>query len=358
MPSSTSTPASATPSAIIDLRSDTVTRPCPAMRQAIASAEVGDDMYGEDPSVNRLQERVADLIGTEDALFVPTGSMANQIAIKVLTQPGESMLAGASAHNWMFEAGAAGFISSIQITILPGDGRFTADDVHAAYLPDSLHYAPTRLVSLENTHNLGGGIVWDMAQQRAVLAAADELGLGKHLDGARLWNAAARRGVSERELAAGFDTISVCLSKGLGAPAGSLLCGSRETIRKALRIRRILGGAMRQSGILAAAGLYALEHNRARLVDDHDNAAFLARELDKVPGLRVDLDTVHTNIVMVDVERPRLDARTLVQQARERGLLVLAPNPGRMRLVTHLDVDRAACDRAVNILGALAKHGS
>jgi threonine aldolase len=343
--------------AAIDLRSDTVTRPTPAMRRAMAEAEVGDDVYGEDPTVNALQERVAALIGTEAALFVPSGSMANQIAIKVHTQPGDGVLVGGSAHNWMFETGAAGAISSVQVEVLAGDGRFDAAAVRAAYKPDNHMNPPTRLVSVENTHNMGGGTVWDQDAVREVVACARELGMATHLDGARLWNAAVALGLPESALAQGFDTISVCLSKGLGAPVGSLLCGSRALVHRAHRVRKMLGGGMRQAGILAAAGLHAIEHHRSRLAEDHANAAFLAEELSRLPGLIIDRANVHTNIVMVDVDSGAvadgMDARTLAARAAERELLFYAMSPRRMRLVTHLDVDRAACTRAVEILASL-----
>lgn len=342
---------------MIDLRSDTVTQPSAGMRAAIATAEVGDDMYGEDPSVNRLQALVAELSGKPAALFVPTGTMANQIAIKVQTQPGESMISGARAHNWMFEAGAAGFISSIQVIVIPGDGRFSAGELRAHALPDVPFFAPTRLVSVENTHNDGGGKLWDAGALGGVLATARELGLATHLDGARLWNAAAATGRSIADLAAGFDTVSLCLSKGLGAPVGSLLCGSQALIDKARRVRRMLGGAMRQSGLLAAAGIYAIEHNRERLRDDHDNAQLLARALAEVPTLDVDPAEVDTNILMGRVRASQLDARELVRRCGERGVAFLALGPDRVRLVTHLDVSREDCVRAAEIIASCARPG-
>lgn len=340
---------------MIDLRSDTVTKPTQAMRRAMAEADVGDDVYGEDPTVNLLQERVAELLGKEAALFVPSGTMANQIGIKVHTQPGDEILVGQNAHNWLFEAGAAAVISSVQVTLLPGDGRFAADAIRAAYKANNYHLPPTTMVSVENTHNMGGGVVWDLDEVRKVVSVARELGLATHLDGARLWNAAAATGVPERELAAGFDTVSVCLSKGLGAPVGSLLCGSRGLMHRAHRVRKLLGGGMRQAGILAAAGLHAIEHHRARLAEDHENAAFLAAALGEIPGLTVDRSSVHTNIVMVDIDTDRLgSAALLAQHAKERGLLFNPFSAKRIRLVTHLDVDREACGRAVDILAALA----
>ncbi len=336
----------------VDLRSDTVTRPGPEMRRAMAEAEVGDDVFGEDPTVNRLQDRVAALLGKEAALFVPSGSMANQIALKIHTRHGDEVHVGRDAHNWLFESGAAGAISGVQPCQLGTDGRFTAAEMRAAFKPDNHHFAPTRLVAVENSHNMGGGLVWDPGQLAEVLAAAAELGLATHLDGARLWNVAAKTGTPLAELAAGFDTVSVCLSKGLGAPVGSLLTGSRELVHRAHRIRKMLGGGMRQAGILAAAGLYAVDHHRDRLVDDHANAAYLAAAIDGLPGLSVDHRRVHTNIVMVDVTGDT-SAETLEARAGERGLRFVALGPRRFRLVTHLDVDRAACERAIAILTEL-----
>ena len=336
----------------IDLRSDTVTRPSAAMRRAIAEADVGDDMYGEDPTTNLLQERVAALLGKEAAIFMPTGSMCNQSAIKVHTQPGDDILIGGFAHAWMFESGSIGFVSSVQVTVLPGDGRFDGSMMRGFFKPDNHHMAPTRLVAVENTHNIGGGLVWERSRTLEVLQVARELGLATHLDGARLWNAAVASSTSLRELSDGFDTVSVCLSKGLGAPAGSLLAGSRGLIHKAHRVRRILGGSMRQAGILAAAGLFAIENNIDRLADDHANAKFLARGIASLPGMTVNVGAVQTNMVMVDVN----GAPALVAAAKRRGLLVAAVSPNRLRLVTHLDVDRAACTRALEILADLARE--
>src|SRR5512138_3597291 len=216
---------------LIDLRSDTVTRPTPAMREAMARAEVGDDVYGEDPTVNRLQERVAELLGVEAALYVPSGSMANQIALKVNTQPGDDVIIGEGSHNWLYEAGAAAVVSGVQFTFAGAGGLYSGDDVRAAWKPDNHHHAPSRLCTVENTHNRAGGRVWPAARLAGVLEAARALGMRTHLDGARLWNAAVATGKAERELAAGFDTVSVCLSKGLGAPAGSLVCGTRAFVK-------------------------------------------------------------------------------------------------------------------------------
>ncbi len=320
------------------------------MRRAMAEAEVGDDVYGEDPTVNRLQEQVADLLGMEAALFVPSGSMANQIAIRVHTRPGDEALAGQGAHSYLYESGAAAGLSGVQLTLLAGDGRFTAAEVRTAYKGGDHNRPPTTLVLVENTHNAGGGLVWSRAALDEVLAACRDLELSAHLDGARLWNAAVASGASERALCAGFDSVSVCLSKGLGAPVGSLVAGSRDFIDQAHRARKMMGGGMRQAGVLAAAGLYALEHNRARLAEDHENAALIARALAGAPAITV--SPAESNILMVDfANRTGAEAQRL---AAERGLLFWSWSARRVRLVTHLDVSRAECERAVDILRAIA----
>jgi threonine aldolase len=340
-------------SEIIDLRSDTVTQPTAAMRAAMAQAPVGDDVFDEDPSVHRLQEAVAALLGTEAALFVPSGTMANQIAIRLHTRPGDEMLAGASAHTWLYESGAAAALSGVQTGLLPGDGRFTGADLRAHHKPGNEHTPATRLVAVENSHNMGGGLVWPAEQLAEVLSTARALGLATHLDGARLWNAAVSSGRSERDLAAGFDTVSVCLSKGLGAPVGSLLCGSRRLMQQARRIRKMYGGGMRQAGILAAAGLHALEHHRTRLVEDHHNARLLAEALAALPAFSVELERVHSNIVIAELDAGWGPAAALEAAASSRGLRLLAVGPQRIRLVTHLDVDRRACQRAAELLAGL-----
>ena len=326
---------------MIDLRSDTVTRPTAAMREAMARAEVGDAVYDEDPTVNLLQTRVAEMLGMHSALYVPSGSMANQICLRILTEPGDDVIAGDGAHNWLFEGGASGALAGAQFTLVGQGGLFDADDVRDAWKPDNHHFPPTRLVSVENTHNRGGGKIWPQAQLDRVKSAARALGLRLHLDGARLWNAAVATGRPEKELAAGFDTVSVCLSKGLGAPVGSLVVCSTEALTwKAHRVRKMYGGAMRQAGIIAAGGLYALAHNRERLADDHANARRMAELLGQDP------QTVDTNIVMIDVA----DAAAAVARAKAEGVLAHAIAPRRVRLVTHLDVDRQACERAAEVL--------
>ncbi len=339
---------------IVDLRSDTVTKPSPAMREAMARAEVGDDVYGEDPTVNRLQERIAELLGVEAALYVPSGSMANQIALKIHTNPGDDVIIGEGSHNWLYESGAAGAISGVQCTVAGRGGLYSLADARAAYKPDNHHFSPTRLMCVENTHNRGGGRIWPESEIQALLEFAREKGLATHLDGARLWNAAVATGRRERDLAAGFDTVSVCLSKGLGAPVGSLICGSKALVWRAHRVRKMLGGGMRQAGILAAAGLYALEHNRARLVEDHGNAHRLAEVLAGSGRYKIDLEVVQTNIVIADLAEPGPTADALVARAKNAGVLLNTIGPRRIRLVTHLDVDRAACERAAEVLASVA----
>jgi threonine aldolase len=336
---------------IVDLRSDTVTRPTAAMREAMARAEVGDDVYGEDPTVNLLQEKVAELLGVEAALFVPSGSMANQIALRVHCRPGDDVIIGEGAHNFLYESGAAGALAGVQLSIVGKGGTFTVDDARAAFKVDNHNYPPTRLVCIENTHNRGGGLIWPEHDVHALTAWARAEKLGTHLDGARLWNVAAATGRELRELTRGFDTISVCLSKGLGAPVGSLLGGSKARIHDAHRARKMYGGGMRQAGILAAAGLHALEHHRERLRDDHANARLIAERLAEAPGWSVDLATVQTNIVMAGVKS---DPDAVVARARAEGVLLNSLGNGKVRLVTHLDVDRAACERAVEVLRRVA----
>jgi threonine aldolase len=340
---------------MIDLRSDTVTKPSPGMRAAMAAAEVGDDVFGEDPTINRLQERAAALLGKEAALFVPSGTMANQIALKVHCQPGDDVILGEGTHCMVFESGAAGALAGVQISAVGQGGLFTAADAESVFRgADNVHNAPSRLVVVENTHNRGGGVVWPQAQVLDVATFARAHGLALHLDGARLCNAAVASGKTPAELAAPFDTATLCFSKGLGAPVGSIIAGSRPLLARALRFRKMFGGGMRQAGILAAAALYALDHNVDRLVDDHANARLVAERLAQVPGLRVDLARAQTNIVMVDLEPSRPAAAEAVARLRAQGVLCVAFGPRRLRLVTHLDVDRAACEKAVGIVaGAL-----
>jgi threonine aldolase len=342
----------------IDLRSDTVTRPSPGMRRAMADAPVGDDQYGEDPSVNRLQERIAELLGKEAALFVPSGTMANQIGLKLLTSPGDDVVVGEEPHIIWHEAGAAAANSGIQFTTVGKGGLFTAADFRAAYKPPGhIVYPPTTVVAVENTHNRGGGVVFPQEDAAAIAVAARELGVGSYLDGARLFNAAAASGHRLAELAAPFDVVSVALSKGLGCPVGSLVAADRPTIARAVRIRRMFGGAMRQSGILAAAGIFALDHNMARLAEDHANARLLAERLAGLAAVELDLATVQTNIVIFRLRPGALDAEGIVARAKEVGVLVSAFAARTVRAVTHLDVDTEQCRRAAERLAAVIERG-
>jgi len=338
----------------VDLRSDTVTLPSREMREAMAAAPVGDDQYGEDPSVNRLQDNVAALLGKEAALFVPSGTMANQIALKMLTSPGDEVVVGDEAHIVWHESGASAANSGVQFIVVGRGGVFDEAAFSAAYkAPGHVVFPPTGLVSIENTHNRGGGVVFPQADVTAICAAARRLGVASYLDGARLFNAAAATGETLASLAAPFDVVSVALSKGLGCPVGSLVAGPSRLIAKAVRARRMFGGAMRQSGILAAAGLYALDHNRARLNDDHANARLIAERLARVAGIVLDLATVQTNIVIFRLGPDAPDAATVVARARERGVLVSAFAARTVRLVTHLNVDREQSEHAADVLAAV-----
>jgi threonine aldolase len=332
---------------MIDLRSDTVTRPTPAMREAMAQAEVGDDVYGDDPTVIALEEEIARITGKEAALFVTSGTMGNQLAIATQTRPGDDVIVGEGAHPVYSEGGAGAALSGVQYSVAGRGGLFTADQLDAVIQP-RLYWAPrTSLVAVENTHNRAGGRVWPLAQAHAVAERARSRGLAAHLDGARIWNASVASGVDVATWCAPFDTVSVCFSKGLGAPVGSAFCAARSLVTDARRVRKRWGGAMRQSGILAAAALHALAHHRARLGDDHANARALAEKLARTPGLRVDLTAVETNIVNIDLDVP---ADAVARRARELGLRIDPSGPRRLRAITHLDVSRADVEVAAAIL--------
>jgi threonine aldolase len=339
--------------AVIDLRSDTATRPTEGMRRAIAEAAVGDEQKREDPSVNALQERVAALLGQEAAIFLPTATMANQIALKLLSRPGDVLVAEQHAHVLIYEYGGAGAHAGLVTVGLPGDrGRFTADQVRAAAAEPSTKAADQRVavVALENTHNSSGGRVWPVEDLRAVVDAVHELGLGVHLDGARLLNAAVALGVPASELASRFDTVTLCLSKGLGCPLGALLAGSGELMERAWREKHLFGGAMRQAGILASAGLYALDHHVDRLADDHARARRLAEALADA-GVPVDLEQVETNFVQVDVAGIGLERADALARLQARGVGLSATiHPSVLRAVTHLDVTDDEVDRASELI--------
>jgi len=341
-------------SAPIDLRSDTVTRPTPAMREAMARAEVGDDQYGEDPTTNRLQAELAALLGKEAALWLPSGTMSNQVAVMTLARPGDEVITAREAHAGWHEVGAAAANAGVQIVEVGSGGVFTVAQFEAAIKPAGLPVFPlTTVVEIENTHNRAGGVVFPQDEVQRICALARERGIASFLDGARLWNAAVASGRSEAELAAPFDLVSVAFSKGLGAPAGSLLAGPKELIARANRIRRRLGGAMRQTGILAAAALHGLQHHRARLAEDHANARRLAEALAACRQVQLDLATVQTNIVVFHLKPGAPDAATVVAQARAQGTLVSAFGPRTVRAVTHLDVSAAQCDEAAATLSRL-----
>lgn len=336
----------------IDLRSDTVTQPTDAMRAAMAAAPVGDDQYGEDPSTNRLQSRCAELLGKEAALWLPTGTMANQVALRTLTRPGDEVIASRESHAAWHEVGGAAANAGVQIHEIGHGGVFTADELRAATKPRNFAIFPTTtLVEVENTHNRAGGVVVPQAEVQRICAVARELGLATFLDGARLWNASAASGLPVHELAAPFELVAVAFSKGLGAPGGSLLAGSKALITAADRHRRRMGGAMRQIGIFSAAALHALDHHLVRLPEDHANARLFAERLAAGAAVQLDLATVQTNIVVFHLPATlAIDAATLSVRARERGVLVNAFGPRTVRAVTHLDVTRAQCERAASVL--------
>lgn len=337
----------------IDLRSDTVTRPTPAMREAMAAAEVGDDVYGDDPTVNRLEERTAAVLGKEAALFTPTGTMSNQIAIRCHTEPGDLVLAERHAHAWLVEGGAPAALAGATVVGLDGDrGAFGGAQVRAAVrtphrMVPAACYPPARLVAAENTHNFAGGAVWPLPRLREMADTAKGLGLATHLDGARLWHAAAATGIAEADYAAGFDTVSVCFSKALGAPMGSCLAGSAEVIGRARRFRQQFGGGFRQAGIMAAGALHALDHHRERLPEDHRRARALAAGLSRLPGILLDTAEVETNIVRFRTEG--VDAFRLAERLLDDGVAVLPGSKDAMRVIPHLDISDADLEEALAV---------
>ena len=336
---------------MIDLRSDTVTRPTDGMRAAMAAAPVGDDQFGEDPTINELQMRVAALLGKEASLWLPSGTMANQVALRALTRPGDDVIVSRETHAVWHETGGGAANAGVQFTEIGTGGRFTAEEFVAAVKPrDHMLYPPTTLVEVENTHNRGGGFVIDQNEASRICAAARERRIASFLDGARLWNAAVASGRTAGELAAPFDVVSVSLSKGLGAPAGTMLAGPRDVMRDCVRYRRMFGGAMRQVGILGAAGLYGLEHHLDRLAEDHDNAKLIASHLRANPRVALVADPVETNIVIFSLKAGAPDAAAVIAAARANGVLVVAFGPRTVRAVTHLDVTREQCERAAAVL--------
>ena len=339
---------------MIDLRSDTVTRPTPAMREAMMHAEVGDDVFGEDPTVNALEERMAALFGHEASVFCPSGTMTNQIAVNIHTRPGDEVICDEGAHIYRYEGGGVMATSGSSVKLIQGDhGRFTAEQVEASINDRKAHWlAHTSLVNIENTCNRGGGAVWDLREVDRIRTVCDAHGLGLHLDGARIFNALTVTGEAPEAWGRRFDTLSVCLSKGLGAPVGSVLIGSGERIAAARRVRKRLGGGMRQAGLLAAACLYAMDHHVQRLTDDHRRAKDLERALLELPSIAAVMP-VETNIIILTLAGDHM-AAPFIAALRERGILAAAFGPQMVRLVTHLDVDDAAIDHTISVLHELA----
>jgi threonine aldolase len=342
----------------IDLRSDTVTRPTSAMRKAMSEAEVGDDVFGEDPTVNALQEKVANLLGKEAALFVPSGTMANQLSIKSHTQPGDEVIIETSSHPYNFEGGAGAALSGIQFQCLKGvRGILDASQIEEAIRPADHHFPVTKLICLENTHNRGGGSIYPLEKMAEIYRLTKSKGLLLHLDGARLWNASVATGIKPHEYAQWADSVSVCLSKGLGAPIGSLVAGSKPFIDRVHRFRKMFGGGMRQVGIIAAAGIYALNHHLERLKEDHHNAKRLAVGLKEFKGVSIDPKHVETNIVIFDVTNTGMTGAQVAEAMKNQGVLIHAFGKTQIRLVTHLDVSSEDIEIALKafkkVLGAL-----
>jgi threonine aldolase len=339
----------------VELRSDTFTLPNDSMRAAIAEAELGDDVFGEDPSVNRLQEMAAEVTGKEAALFVPSGTMANLVALLSHCGRGDEIYLGNRSHIFLYEAGSSAAVGGIHPHPLPNDedGTLNLGDIENAVRADNPHYPRSRLLCLENTHNMCWGSPLSLDYTRAALALAKDMGLKAHLDGARLFNAALAEGTTPEELADGFDSVSFCLSKGLGAPVGSLVCGTREFVQTALRRRKQLGGGMRQAGIIAAGGIYALENMVGRLAEDHAMARRLAEGISTVEGLEIPVERVKTNILFCDVVAEGITAADVAERSAAHGVLLLPTGDRRLRMVTHYGLTMADIDRALETLQAI-----
>ncbi|MFA6540193.1 MAG: low-specificity L-threonine aldolase [Bacteroidota bacterium] len=324
---------------LIDLRSDTVTKPSKAMREAMANAEVGDDVFGEDPTVIALQEKVAAMLGKEKALYVSSGCLSNQLAVKAHTFAGDEILLERDAHIFNYETAAPAVLSSVQVQTVPGTlGVFTAEQLLPLVRPDLYYMPKTRLIAVENTHNRAGGTIFPLDEIKKISAFAKERDIIFHLDGARLWNASVASGISVKEWAKYFDSVSVCFSKGLGAPVGSAICGSEKFIQKVHKWRKVFGGGMRQAGIIAAGALYAVEHNIDRLKEDHDKAKYFAEEVSTIPKLTINLNSVQTNIVLVDVQKTGKSPNEIITIFKDNGILVSGGTFTSIRAVMHLDV--------------------
>ncbi len=337
----------------IDLRSDTVTKPTPAMREVMAAAEVGDDVYGEDPTINRLQEKVASILGKEAALFVPSGVMANQIALKVHTQPGDEVIAESGSHIVNYETGAAALISNVQIHTIEGKrGVISADQIPDAVRSPVYYNPKTRLICLENTHNRAGGTLYPFEEIKRISTMARSTDMLMHLDGARLWNAWMASGTHPREYGQWFDSVSVCFSKGLGAPVGSAVVGTKGFIEKARKVRKILGGGMRQAGILASAAIYALDNNIERLREDHQKARFFAEQLKSLPGFAIDMESVQTNIVIIDIGKTGKTSGEITAHFRALHVLLSEMSNTAIRAVMHLGVSMEEVEKAARVIRA------
>lgn len=334
---------------MIDLRSDTVTQPTADMRQAIAQAPVGDDVLGDDPTVNELEAYVADLLGKEAAVYMPSGTMTNQVALRSHTQPGDEVLLEAEAHIYYYEGGGPAALSGVSCKLLAGEGGvFTAEAVTQSLRPHDPHFPPARLVCVENTHNRSGGRIFPLETIQDIAQVCQQKQLRLHMDGARFWNACVATGISEADYAAPFDTVSVCFSKGLGAPVGSALVGTAEQMATARRFRKMFGGGMRQAGMMAAGALYALQHQRDRLAEDHENAQLLAQGLQDIKGVAIDPEAVETNIV--NFQLTERSAEEVVKGLAQEGVAVLATGPQKIRAVTNLMVSRADIQRVLDAM--------
>ncbi len=341
----------------IDLRSDTVTRPTSAMLAAMFQAQVGDDTLGDDPTVQLLEQRMATLTGKEAALFVPSGTMGNQICLRIHTRMGDEVIAETHSHIFNMESGAAAGLSGIQIMPITGVRGLLSPEIIATAIRDhtNVHYAPTALVCLENTHNWAGGVVYPLAQIQEIAQLVRGQHLGFHLDGARLFNASVATGVSVADYCQPFDSASICLSKGLGAPMGSMIVGTEGFIHRARRYRKMFGGGLRQIGYMAAAALYALDHQVERLAEDHRRARRLAEGLTQIPGIYVDLDTVQTNIVIAEVSGTGRSSEALAHQLTQEGVLISVFGPKRIRFVTHLEITEADIDHTLDLVTAVLR---
>ena len=335
---------------IIDLRSDTVTKPSLGMRQAMAKAVVGDDVFDDDPTVQRLEAIVAKLLGKEKALYVPSGTMGNEVCLKILTRPGDEVLCEAGSHIYKNEVGAASALAGIQLHIVKGNrGVFTAEEIEPEIPVPDVHHPTMSVIAIENTHTTAGGTVFPIDEVRKIRKLADRHKIKMHLDGARLWNACIATGLKPVDYAKYFETVTVCLSKGLGAPIGSVLASTQELIFEARRVRKRLGGGMRQVGIIAEAGIYALKNNFARIKEDHHNARWLAERLVEIPGIEIDMETVQSNLVVFDIAGTGKKVREAAEALKKRGVLVVPFGGFTLRAVTHLDVDKRDLERAVKM---------